>query len=83
MRADPGIPVPEVLNMKLALIPAATVALIALLASAAEAGRVVTAPSGNKVTITETCMTTCTETVETRNGALVKIRTCTTVCDQY
>lgn len=69
--------------MKIALIPAATVALIALLASAAEAGRVVTAPSGNKVTITETCITTCTERVETRNGQLVTIRTCTTTCDVY
>lgn len=44
--------------MKIAVIPAATAALIVMLASAANAGRVATAPSGSKVTVTQTCLTT-------------------------
>lgn len=67
--------------MQLAIIPAATVTLIAILATSAEAGRVVTAPSGRKVTITEMCMTTCTEKTETRDGRQVKVTVCTSECE--
>ena len=66
--------------MKLSTILTA-IALVAVLVSAAEAGRVVTAPSGRKVTITESCMTTCTEKTETRDGRQVKVTVCTTECE--